>query len=269
MIVLLAGFPDARGGWAAVAPRLVAAGFSVVAADFPGLGESEPLRAPLSAGALATAVGGLCREVGARLLVGHDWGGAAAWAVAAADPGAADRFAVVNCPHPAALGRGAWRRPRQLWRSRYMAVMAAPGGARLAAAGDLAYVRGLRRRWSASPAVAGGGAIVDADRVVREAVGSPGAMRAASRLYRGALAGPFRGRSGVAGVGSVAAATPLLVVHGGPDPVFEVGLVAEGIRRYAPHAARIDLPGGGHFPQVARPDALAEALIAFAAERRG
>lgn len=36
-------------------------------------------------------------------IVGHDWGGATAWAFAQANPALTERLVIVNVPHPAAM----------------------------------------------------------------------------------------------------------------------------------------------------------------------
>ncbi len=76
-------------------------------------------------------------------LVGHDWGGAVAWAVAIERPDLVRSLTIVNCPHPQVFARALTRRPSQLMRSWYMlafqipglaeAILGARGGAVLAA----------------------------------------------------------------------------------------------------------------------------------------
>lgn len=76
-------------------------------------------------------------------LVGHDWGGAVAWAVAIDRPDLVRSLTIVNCPHPQVFAESLRRKPSQLLRSWYMvafqipglaeAVLGARGGAVLAA----------------------------------------------------------------------------------------------------------------------------------------
>lgn len=76
-------------------------------------------------------------------LVGHDWGGAVAWAVATERPDLVRSLTIVNCPHPQVFADSLRRKPFQLLRSWYMlafqipglaeAVLGARGGAVLAA----------------------------------------------------------------------------------------------------------------------------------------
>lgn len=59
-------------------------------------------------------------------LVGHDWGGALAWSVAAAEPARLRSLTALNCPPIQMLQRELLRNPRQLARSWYMFVLALP-----------------------------------------------------------------------------------------------------------------------------------------------
>src|SRR6266513_2578053 len=110
MIVLLHGFPEFWYGWRLQIAPLAAAGFRVVAPDLRGYNlSSRPAGvAPYAADKLAHDVRGLIRERGAEsaLLVGHDWGGTAAWATAMNHPEVVDRLAILDAAHPRALQQG-------------------------------------------------------------------------------------------------------------------------------------------------------------------
>ena len=83
--------------------------------------------ADYTAGKLAADVRGLIRERGAEsaLLVGHDWGGTAAWTAAMNHPEVVDRLVVLNAAHPRKLNEGL-RHPSQLARSWYFFYFALP-----------------------------------------------------------------------------------------------------------------------------------------------
>jgi epoxide hydrolase 4 len=130
LIVLLHGFPEFWFGWRLQMKPLAAAGFRVVAPDMRGYNlSSKPAGiAPYTADQLAADVRGLIRELGAEsaLLVGHDWGGTAAWATAMNHPEVVDRLAILDAAHPRALQKGL-RNPRQLLRSWYFFYFQPPG----------------------------------------------------------------------------------------------------------------------------------------------
>jgi epoxide hydrolase 4 len=122
LIVLLHGFPEFWYGWRLQIAPLAAAGFRVVAPDLRGYNLSSKPDGIKAYGAdtLAADVRGLIQERGAEsaLVVGHDWGGTAAWTLAMNHPEAVDRLAILNAAHPRKLNEGL-RHPSQLRRSWY------------------------------------------------------------------------------------------------------------------------------------------------------
>ena len=129
VVVALHGFPQTSGSWEPVADVLAAAGCRVLAPDQRGYSPGARPR-PVSAYALPALVGdvlALADAAGADRfdLLGHDWGGAVAWAVAAAHPDRVRTLTVASTPHPgamvAALPHG------QALRSWYMAAFQLPG----------------------------------------------------------------------------------------------------------------------------------------------
>ena len=110
LIVLLHGFPEFWYGWRLQIQPLAAAGFRVVAPDMRGynLSSKPDGVAAYDTGPLAADIRGLIHERGAEsaMLVGHDWGGTAAWATAMNHPEVVDRLAILNAAHPRKLLQG-------------------------------------------------------------------------------------------------------------------------------------------------------------------
>src|SRR4051794_17168829 len=129
LIVLLHGFPEFWFGWRLQIEPLAAAGFRVVAPDLRGynLSSKPDGAAAYTAAKLAADVRDLIHERGAEsaLLVGHDWGGTAAWTAAMNHPDVVDRPAILNAAHPRKLNEGL-RHPSQLARSWYFFYFALP-----------------------------------------------------------------------------------------------------------------------------------------------
>src|SRR3954449_1542449 len=129
LIVLLHGFPEFWYGWRLQIQPLAAAGFRVVAPDMRGynLSSRPDDVAAYDTGKLADDVQGLVHERGAEsaMLVGHDWGGTAAWATAMYHPEVVDRLAILNAAHPRKLSQGL-HHPDQLRRSWYFFFFALP-----------------------------------------------------------------------------------------------------------------------------------------------
>src|SRR4051794_6893829 len=110
LIVLLHGFPEFWYGWRLQIQPLAAAGFRVVAPDMRGynLSSRPDDVAAYGTGKLADDIHALVHERGAEsaMLVGHDWGGTAAWATAMYHPEVVDRLAILNAAHPRKLSQG-------------------------------------------------------------------------------------------------------------------------------------------------------------------
>jgi pimeloyl-ACP methyl ester carboxylesterase len=130
LVVLLHGFPEFWYGWRRQIAPLAAAGFRVVAPDMRGYNlSSRPGEiAAYETEKLAGDVRDLVHERGAgsALLVGHDWGGTAAWATAMMHPKVVDRLAILNAAHPRKLSQGL-HHPDQLRKSWYFFFFALQG----------------------------------------------------------------------------------------------------------------------------------------------
>jgi pimeloyl-ACP methyl ester carboxylesterase len=103
-VLLLHGFPDSSHVWRHQVPALVGAGFRAIVPDLRGYGESDR---PEEVEAYAVRYGvadvvaildGL--EIERAHVVGHDWGAAVAWALAAYAPARVARLVVLSVGHP-------------------------------------------------------------------------------------------------------------------------------------------------------------------------
>ena len=141
LVVLLHGFPEFWYGWRQQIAPLARAGFRVVAADLRGynLSSKPDGFADYTADKLAEDVRGLIRELGAEsaMVVGHDWGGTVAWALAMNHPEVVDRLVILNAAHPRKLNEGL-RNLRQLLRTWYFFYFQTP---------RLPERRARRRHW--------------------------------------------------------------------------------------------------------------------------
>jgi pimeloyl-ACP methyl ester carboxylesterase len=133
-VVLLHGFPQSARCWDAVAPLLAAAGLYPVAPDQRGYsprarpaGRAAYRLPELVADAAAVVEAALARTGRAQAhVVGHDWGAAVAWALAAARPDVVRTVTGLSVPPPGAF-LAALRRPPQALASTYMLVFEVPG----------------------------------------------------------------------------------------------------------------------------------------------
>ncbi len=129
-VLLLHGFPTDRSSWRSVAPLLHEAGLRTLAPDQRGYAEGArpPGVAAYRLEELVADAVALLDTAGVETahVVGHDWGGAVAWLLAAHHPDRVASLTVLSTPHPAALSR-AWRSDGdQRRRSWYVAAFQVP-----------------------------------------------------------------------------------------------------------------------------------------------
>ena len=123
LVVLLHGFPELSHSWRHQLPALAAAGYHAVAPDLRGYGDSDapPDVADYAFPKLVGDIVGLIGALGAERahIVGHDWGGSIAWALAARAPHLVRSLTILNSPHPVASAETR-QIPEQQQKSWYM-----------------------------------------------------------------------------------------------------------------------------------------------------
>jgi pimeloyl-ACP methyl ester carboxylesterase len=235
LVLLLHGFPE-----------FGSAGMRVVAPDLRGYGGSDKPPRGYDAYTLSSDVAGMIRALGApnAHLVGHDWGGLLAWAVATLHPSIVRSLAVLGMPHPIRMRQALLRDPAQL----------------RASSNDAAYVERLLRRW-------GGPGFPDAETAARcrAAMQIPGVAHSSLEWYRWAVRSQSR-PSGVRFLRLMARGVqaPVLQIHGAVDSCT-LPATAQGSAAYAPagHTMHL-LDGVGHFPHEEAPDRVSALLLEHA-----
>jgi pimeloyl-ACP methyl ester carboxylesterase len=232
LVLLLHGFPQTGSCWHDALNGLADAGYRAVA----------PSQRGYSAGARPEGVGAyrvseLCDDVLAMAttlgrdrfhLVGHDWGGTVAWALAGDHPEAVASLTAVSTPHTAAL-RQALRGTQQRLRMAYIPVLRLPliPESLIDAAGGV-VAESLLTATGLSPEHA------HRDITALRALGPTGALN----WYR--ALGTERGHSASVSV-------PALHVWGDQDPVF----TREATELSAEHCTGdyhlLELEGGSHW----------------------
>jgi len=189
-LILLHGFPDFWYGWRFQLEALAARGFRLIVPDQRGYGESDkpPEVAAYDISELSGDVLALMDALALQRasLVGHDFGGAVAWWIAANAPARVDRLVVLNCPH-FSVYRRAHLGLEQLMRSWYVYAMVLP---RLGEAVCSAYDFEMLVRLG--PGTRDGGMRAEDGPVYREAWARPGAVRGMLAWYRAMIPALFR-----------------------------------------------------------------------------
>lgn len=128
-VVLLHGFPQNSRSWDAVSPLLHARGYRTIAPDQRGYspGARPRPRRAYRASELTEDIVELIKVVGLGPvhLVGHDWGAAVAWTLAAERPDLLRSLTALSVPHPAAFVRSLFTSSQAL-RSWYMLFFQLP-----------------------------------------------------------------------------------------------------------------------------------------------
>ena len=129
-VILLHGFPESHRTWREVAPRLED-DFYLIMPDQRGFAGSD-LPQDVEAYKTDTLVDdifALADALGLEQfsLVGHDWGGAIAWAAALRGDPRLTRLAIVNAPHPVVFQKSLIENPDQRSASQYITAFRTPG----------------------------------------------------------------------------------------------------------------------------------------------
>ncbi len=265
----LHGFPDTAYSFRKLAPRLVAAGWRVVAPFLRGyVPSSIPADGSYHIGALmddALQVHAAAGATGSDVVIGHDWGALAATGLAAMPDSPFTRAVIMSVPPPAALQspgrvadrlRLAARLPVQLLRSWYIGYFQLPWLPERSASWVLPL---LWRRWSPG---------YDAEEDLRHvdaAIGTPESWRAALGPYRALLRNsrPPARYADLHRYWRLPPLLPSLYLHGSND-----GCMTPAFARWA----QLVLPAGsdvavvehaGHFLQLEQPDRVAELVLRF------
>ncbi len=259
LVLLLHGFGEFWWAWRHQIPALDVAGYSVAAMDLRGYGASDKTPRGYDPQTTAFDVAGVVRSLGFRsaVIVGHDWGGMAAWSTAAFAAELVRGLVSVAAPHPLAFP---WRHGlRQL---AFFQVPLFPERAIMA--DDGAYIEQLLR----SRAAPGSAFLSTEDaRHYRDALmlwPSPHCaleyqrmfvrdqLRGAGLTYRRALHRPLE--------------APLLSVHGQADPLVPVSAMAAAETYVHARHELVSLPGVGHLPHEEAPAAVNAILLSWLAD---
>src|SRR5580704_3377872 len=129
LVLMLHGFPECWYSWRHQL-RDLGTQYQCVAPEMRGYGETDAPRGVENyrMEKLVDDVAALIERLGRKsaVVVGHDWGGAVAWATALLRPELVDRLCVMNCPHPAKFLTNVRSNPRQMLRSWYMLFFQIP-----------------------------------------------------------------------------------------------------------------------------------------------
>jgi len=256
-VVLIHGWPQTWYMWRGIMPAL-AARYRVIAPDLRGLGDSSRPVGGYDKKTLAGDIWRLAHDVlGEQRLyvIGHDWGGPVAYALAAQHRDAVRRMAIFDVPVP---GDGTPVMFSNRWHHGLHWELDFPEA--LTAGREDVYLGFFYRTWGARP-----DAICDeAQREYLRTYRQPGAMRAGFNLYR-ATPQDIADNEAFQAEGKLA--MPVLV-YGGTQGRGRGAAAMESWQRVALDVRGGVVDGCGHWIPEERPEWAVQQLLTFFGEER-
>jgi len=247
-VLLVHGWPDTHDVWRDVVPGLVDAGFRTIAPDLRGLGGSDR-PAEVDAYAIPYLAGdllGVLDQLGVERahVVGHDWGSALAWALAAFAPERVDHLVALSVGHPTAFAAAGLEQREKSW---YMLLFQFEGVAETwLSADEFANFQALFRHPDPEE--------------VRARLAEPDAMTASLNLYRANIRPEALVSEGVA-VPPVEA--PTMGIWSSDDPALTEAQMAESAEQVRGPWRYERFDGVGHWIPLEEPERLTRLLIDF------
>ncbi|HEV8586765.1 MAG TPA: alpha/beta hydrolase [Methylomirabilota bacterium] len=201
-------------------------------------------------------------------LVGHDWGGAVAWAFAIAHADRLERLVIVNAPHPTIFARLLREDPGQQKASEYMLAFRSAKAEQMLAADDFAALK----RIVLADLLATGRFTAEDEAAYVAAWSQPGALTGGLNFYRAAKVGPpardGAPASGTLGTGAPASMVrvPTLVIWGEKDTAL-LPQNLEGLEQYVPELTIRRIPDGTHWVIHEQPAVVNRLIREFVAAR--
>lgn len=254
VVFLLHGHLKTSYAWRKVMPALANSGYTVVAPDLRGLGQSSRPANGYDTRTAGEDLYQLARHLGHErvLLVGHDVGGWVAYAMAAAHPEAVTKLVIVDVPLPGVgleklmdVGNGG------AWHFGFNMTPDLPEA--LVAGRERLFIEFHERQHGFVPDAV---SAADVDEYVRQ-YAAPGAMRAAFAYYR---ALPESARQNRAFLVQGKLTMPALAV--GADKAVGEGTLRD-LQSVAQNARGVVIADCGHFVPEERPAELTKHLLAF------
>lgn len=203
-------------------------------------------------------------------LVAHDWGGAVAWAFAAAHPERLEKLVILNSPHPSTFARELMRNPKQQESTQYMNLLRSERAEELLARNDFEILRKMMFNTMVHPE----NLTPEDRRAYMKAWSQPGAITGMVNWYRAMPMAPPDLRKGETQPQSATGSTkipevkidvPTLVIWGMKDQALIPALL-DGLEDYVAKLKIVRVDDASHWITHDAPDVVNRALLEFLAE---
>ena len=221
-VLALHGFPDHARSYRHQLTALAAAGYRVVAPYMRGYAPTEiPEGGYFGVPALAEDAVALAEALSDEpvVLIGHDWGAAAAHAAAALAPERFSKLITIAVPYGPAFTQSLVTSPEQQRRSWYMYYFQMPFSDQAVALNDFAFIERLWRDWSPSWDIP-----MDELAAVKATLARPGVATAALNYYRHTFNPPSNAPPQALATETPQIEVPTLYIHGREDDCIGVEL---------------------------------------------
>jgi pimeloyl-ACP methyl ester carboxylesterase len=268
-VILLHGFPESHRTWRGIVPKLQDDFFLIMPDQRGFAGSDQPQEVEAyKADVLVDDIFALADELALEsfALVGHDWGGAIAWAAALRGEPRLTRLAIINAPHPVIFQKSLIEDAEQRAASQYIRAFRTPGFDKAIEA--MGYEAFFEKTFGGHVDLS---IIPEPEKRQYLADWSqPGAMAAMLNWYRGSrLVVPPPGVTEPLPDWLLKAfpkvRIPTLVIWGMTDPAL-LPLQLEGLDALVKDLRIVRLPDAGHFAPWEAPDDVAQALAPFLAD---
>lgn len=207
------------------------------------------------------------------VLVAHDWGGAAAWNLAAEHPAMVSKLVIINSPHPITFARALREDAGQIAASQYMLLLRNAKAERVLSQNNFQRLAGMFSENSEGSNATAQILTAEEQALYREAWAQPGALTGGLNYYRASpLYPPSPEKDGAPGAAALSldpamftVRVPTLIVWGERDKAL-LPVLLEGIEEVVTDLRIRRIPEGSHWVVHEYPEVVNRAIREFLQE---
>jgi len=261
LLICLHGFPDTAYTFAAMAEKFSEQGYRIVAPFMRGYYPSEQApdgdyTLPTLARDVLALIDALYEGEGAATaaVIGHDWGGLAAYHAANLAPEKITALTAMAIPHMGSA-KTSWQQFKNMWYTLFFQLPKIPEW--FVARNNFRFIEFIYRLWS--PSWAHSEKNIDA---FKDVLRHPGCLEATLGYYRCLIR---RANKESNALMKQKTAVPALWINGIEDRCVDVGQVRYIDQSFTRGVELVVVQGAGHFPHLEKPALVQEKILAFLA----